>query len=230
MYDNICYTLSHYCKWYMQLFQNGPVIVGHVPGVTPHLYYCSLKYTHPVFLATSRSHEHLPSAHKLLVAVYVSLCHHNRNTSMKKVTKMVCGTKRVHMRFLLHLQYWYHQSAVITKSVSASALSPATTASCSTLTVRQTLVHILCHKNYYSFDKEKITFCTQQYNAPLFLITITSLHISHCLGFKLMMCYPTTNPHPTTTQLNTHKLLYTSYFCLIQMMLTWMSTNGEQTE
>jgi len=100
MYDKICYTLSHYCKWYMQLFQNGPVIVCHVPAVTHHLYYCSLKHTHLSF-ATSRSHEHLPVAHKLLVVVFVSLCHHNRNTSMKKGTQMVCDTKHVHMRFLL---------------------------------------------------------------------------------------------------------------------------------
>jgi len=137
MYDKICYTLSHYYKWYMQLFQNGPVIVWHVPGVTPHLYYCSLKHTHLLFSATSRSHKHLPSAHKLLVAVFVSLCHHNRNTSMKKATKIVCDTKRLHVRFLLHLQYLHHQGAVIMKSVSASALSPAPTASsCSTHTVR----------------------------------------------------------------------------------------------
>jgi len=104
MYDKLCYTLSHYCKWYMQLFQNGPVTVWHVPGVTHHLYYCSLKHTHLLSLVMSRSHQHLPSAHKLLVAVFVSLCHHIRNTSMKKGTKMVCGTKHVHMRFLLHLQ------------------------------------------------------------------------------------------------------------------------------
>lgn len=127
----------NYCKWYMQLFQNGPVIVWYVLGVTPHLYYCSLKHTHLIFLATSHSHENLPAAHKLLVPVFVSLCHHNRNMLMKKGTKMVCGTKRVHMRFLLRLQYWHHQGAVITKSVSASALSPATTSSsCSTHTVR----------------------------------------------------------------------------------------------
>lgn len=164
------------------------------------------------------------------------------NTSVKKRTKMVCGTKCVHMRFLLHLQYWHHQNsqgAMITKSVSASALSPATTVSSwrSTCTVRwdcfgshspnKHLFNIFCH-NCYSYDKEKIIFCAQQHIAPLFPISITSLHISHCPGFNLMMCHLTSNPHPTTPQLQTcNKLLYTSDFCLIQMMLTWMSTNGE---
>jgi hypothetical protein len=164
--------------------------------------------------ATSRSHEHLSPPHsKLLVAVFVNLYHHNRNTFTKKGTKMVCGTRRVHITW---------------GSSASSVLAPGCcdnqicfsfhiiTCYCSIIMKFNSHCQITLfgshspNKHLFTSclikdnDKERIIFCTQQTNAPLFHINITSLHISHCLGFKLMMCYLPANLHPTTTQLKTH--------------------------